>query len=70
MNFFFLTVWKVKEGALFLVTKPSKNSFNLNKARIKNGDSFFIDTWWNAQNVSNGITECAKVYRKRFLLMQ
>ena len=55
----------------FLVTKPSKNSFNLNTARIKHGDSFvLIGTWWNAQNVRNGTTECVKIYKKRFSWMQ
>ena len=53
---------------LFLVIKPSKNSFNLNTARIKHGYPFvLIDTWWSAQNVRNGITECVKMCRKSFL---
>ena len=56
---------------LFLVIKPSKNSFNLNTARIKHGYPFaLIDTWWSAQNVRNGITECVKIYRKKFSWMQ
>ena len=56
---------------LFLVIKPSKTSFNLNKIHIKRDYPFvLIDTWWRAQNVRNGITECVKIYRKRFSWMQ
>ena len=56
---------------VFLVIKLSKNSFNLNTARIKHGYPFaLIDTWWIAQNVRNRITECVKIYRKGFSRMQ
>ena len=56
---------------LFLAIKLSKNSFNLNAARIKHGYPFaFIDIWWSAQNVRNVMTECVKIYRKRLSWMQ
>ena len=56
---------------LFLVIKPSKTSFNLNTARIKHDYPFvLIDTWWRAQNIGNGITECMKIYRKRLSWLQ
>ena len=55
----------------FLLLNRQKIAFNLNAARIKHGYHFVLtDTWWSAQNVRNGFTECVKIYRKKFSWMQ